>query len=102
MLMDKSTRVLYAGCRATCHPHAIVATKERPAMTHPSPLDLARTAQNMARGAPADNALVFNKVAMVCMGVMAAASVLQVLRPMLRELAHNSRSPTPPNDARCR
>lgn len=55
-------------------------------MTHPSPLDLARTAQNMARTAPADNALVFNKVAVVCMGVMAAASVLQVLQPMIREL----------------
>ncbi len=55
-------------------------------MTHPSPLDLARTAQTMARTASADNALVFNKVAMVCMGVMAAASVLQVLQPMLRDL----------------
>lgn len=55
-------------------------------MTHPSPLDLARTAQSMARTAPGDNAVVFNKVALVCMGVMAAASVLQVLQPMLRDL----------------
>jgi len=58
----------------------------RPSMTHPSPLDLARTAQNMARSASADNAVVFNKVAIVCMGVMAVASVLQVLQPMLRDL----------------
>lgn len=55
-------------------------------MTHPSPLDLARTAQQMARAAPADNAVVFNKVALVCMGVMAAASVVQVLQPLFRDL----------------
>lgn len=56
-------------------------------MTHPSPLDLAKTAQTMARSAPADNAVVFNKVAMVCMGTMALASVLQVLQPMIKDLA---------------
>ena len=31
------------------------------------------------------NAMVFHKVAIVCMGVMAAASVLQALQPLLRE-----------------
>ncbi len=40
----------------------------------------------MARSAPASDAVVFNKVAMVCMGVMAAASVMQVLQPLLRDL----------------
>lgn len=41
----------------------------------------------MARSAPAADAVVFNKVAMVCMGVMAAASVMQVLQPLLRQLS---------------
>jgi len=55
-------------------------------MTAPNPLHLANTAQQMARSAPAADAVVFNKVAMVCMGVMAAASVMQVLQPLLRDL----------------
>ena len=55
-------------------------------MTAPNPLHLANTAQQMARSAPASDAVVFNKVAMVCMGVMAAASVMQVLQPLLRDL----------------
>lgn len=42
-------------------------------MTTPNPRHLANTAQKMARMAPKDDAVVFNKVAMVCMGVMAAA-----------------------------
>ena len=71
-------------------------------MTHPSPLDLARTAQSMARTASADNALVFNKVAMVCMGVMAAASVLQVLQPMFRVLTQKNRSERPACGTRSR
>lgn len=58
------------------------------AMSTPNPLHLANTAQQMARQAPKDDAVVFNKVAMVCMGVMAAASVVQVLRPLLRDLTH--------------
>lgn len=44
-------------------------------MTGPNPLHLANTAQQMARNAPKDDAVIFNKVAMICMGVMAAASV---------------------------
>lgn len=52
----------------------------------PNPLHLANTAQHMARNAPKDDAVVFNKVAMVCMGVMAAASVMQMLQPLLREI----------------
>ena len=55
-------------------------------MTAPNPLHLANTAQQMARSAPAGDAAVFNKVAMICMGVMAAASVVQVLQPLLRDL----------------
>jgi hypothetical protein len=55
-------------------------------MNAPNPLHLANTAQHMARCAPVNDAVVFNKVAMVCMGVMAAASVVQVLQPLLREL----------------
>jgi hypothetical protein len=55
-------------------------------MTTPNPFQIANTAQQMARYAPRDEAFVFNKVAMVCMGVMAAASVVQMLQPLLREL----------------
>lgn len=55
-------------------------------MTSPNPLHLANTAQNMARNAPQGDAVVFNKVAMICMGVMAAASVVQMLQPLLRNL----------------
>ncbi len=55
-------------------------------MTAPNPLHLANTAQQMARTAPASDAVVFNKVAMICMGVMAAASVVQMVQPLLREL----------------
>ena len=54
--------------------------------TAPNPLHLANTAQQMARFAPTNDAVVFNKVAMVCMGVMAAASVAQVLQPLFRAL----------------
>jgi hypothetical protein len=57
-------------------------------MSAPNPLHLANTAQQMARSAPLNDAVVFNKVAMVCMGVMAAASVVQVLQPLLRDLNH--------------
>jgi hypothetical protein len=54
--------------------------------TGPNPLHLANTAQQMARNAPKDDAVVFNKVAMICMGVMAASSVMQVLSPLIRDL----------------
>ncbi|MBX3357433.1 MAG: hypothetical protein KF745_03305 [Phycisphaeraceae bacterium] len=55
-------------------------------MTAPNPLHLANAAQQMARNAPSADAAVFNKVAMISMGVMAAASVLQLLQPLLKEL----------------
>jgi hypothetical protein len=55
-------------------------------MTTPNPLYLANSAQQMARSAPKDDAVVFNKVAMICMGVMAAAAVAQVMQPLLRQL----------------
>ena len=54
-------------------------------MSTPSPLHVANTAQQMAKGA-GQNAAVFNTVAMVSMGVMAAASVAQILHPLLRDL----------------
>ena len=60
-------------------------------MTTPNPLHLANTAQMMAKQAPKDDAVVFNKVAMICMGVMAAASVVQMLQPLLREINHKER-----------
>jgi len=55
-------------------------------MTTPNPLLLASTAQQMARNAPQGDAAVFNKVAMISMGVMAAASVVHILHPILRDL----------------
>lgn len=55
-------------------------------MTNPNPLYVANSAQQMARNAPKHDAAVFNRVAMVCMGVMAAASVAEILRPILRDL----------------
>ncbi|RIK66913.1 MAG: hypothetical protein DCC65_08170 [Planctomycetota bacterium] len=55
-------------------------------MTQPSPLHVANTAQQMARMAPKNDAVVFNRVAMICMGVMAAAAVVQMLQPLLREI----------------
>lgn len=54
-------------------------------MTAPNPLHVANTAQQMARAAPKEEAVVFNRVAMVCMGVMAAASAAQMLQSLLRE-----------------
>jgi hypothetical protein len=65
-----------------------------------NPFYLARDAQNMARHASERDAAVFNKVALVCMGVMAAASVASVLQPLLRALktrdekrTHDDRGP---------
>lgn len=55
-------------------------------MTNPNPLHLANTAQNMARNAPAGDATAFHKIAMVCMGVMAASSVVQMLHPLIRDV----------------
>lgn len=51
----------------------------------PNPLHIANEAQKMAEKAGHDGR-VFQKVAMVSMGVMAAASVMQMLMPLLREL----------------
>ena len=64
-------------------------------MTTPNPLHLANSAQQMARTAPACDAAIFNKVAMISMGVMAAASVVQMLQPLLRDLngKHDKHTP---------
>lgn len=64
-------------------------------MSTPNPLHLANTAQQMARNAPASDAVVFNRVAMVCMGVMAAASVAQVFQSMLRDLNRKQAAQNP-------
>lgn len=56
-------------------------------MTTPDPLHIANAAQQMARTAPGNDAVVFGRVAMVCMGVMAAASVAQVFQSLLRDLS---------------
>lgn len=53
-------------------------------MNNPNPLHLANTAQQMARTAP-ESGLAFTRIAMVCMGVTALASAVQVLQPLLRE-----------------
>lgn len=58
--------------------------------TAPNAYQIANTAQQMARYAPKNDAVIFNKVAMCCMGVMAAASVIQVLQPLLRDLTRHS------------
>ncbi len=55
-------------------------------MNPPNPFYVARDAQNMARHASERDAAVFNKVAMVCMGVMAAASAASLLQPLMRAL----------------
>jgi hypothetical protein len=61
----------------------------------PNPLHLATTAQEMARKAEGREGVMFQKVALVCMGVMALASVTQVLHSLLRDLnrkEHHERS----------
>ena len=52
----------------------------------PNPFFVARDAQNMARHASERDAAVFNKVAILCMGVMAAASAASILQPLVRAL----------------
>jgi len=66
-------------------------------MTQANPLHVANMAQNMARNAEGHDSVVFQKVALVCMGVMAAASVVSVLQPLLRSLSRKhepSRGPS--------
>ena len=50
------------------------------------PMRIANMAQDMARKAQGADSVVFNKVALVCMGVMALASVAQVFHLLLRDL----------------
>ncbi len=63
-------------------------------MTTPSPFHIANSAQQMARAASGRDAIVFNRVAMVCMGVMAAAAVVQTLQPLLRDLGRKESART--------
>jgi hypothetical protein len=51
-----------------------------------NPLFLAKEAQQMANKADHTNALVFQKVAMVSMIVMAAAGATQIMLQVMREL----------------
>lgn len=51
-----------------------------------SPLHVATLAQKMAANAEGADGRVFQKVAMISMGVMAVTSMVQVLAPLLREL----------------
>jgi hypothetical protein len=55
-------------------------------MTQANPLHVANMAQNMARNAEGQDSVAFQKVALICMGVMAAASVVSVFQPLLRDL----------------
>lgn len=55
-------------------------------MTHQNPMQLATTALNMGRNSTGMDSLVFNKMAVVCMGVTAVAAVAQVTIPVFREL----------------
>ncbi len=63
-------------------------------MNH-NPLYIAEKAQQMAKHAGDGNNLVFQKVAMVSMVVMAAASASQILVQLLREINRK-------DQARCR
>jgi hypothetical protein len=59
------------------------------------PLRIANTAQDMARKAQGTDCVMFNKVAMVCMGVTAVVSVGHALHSLLKELnrkEHRERS----------
>jgi len=51
-----------------------------------NPLHIADTAQRMAQKAEGTESRVFQKVAVVSLGVVAAASAAQVLLGLLREL----------------
>jgi hypothetical protein len=51
-----------------------------------NPMHVANMAQRMAKNAEGSNSLVFERVAMVSMGAVAAASVMQILAPLLRDL----------------
>lgn len=51
-----------------------------------NPLHVANMAQRMAENARGSNSLLFERVAIVSMGVVALGSVVQVLAPLLKEL----------------
>jgi hypothetical protein len=54
---------------------------------HPqNPLHVANMAQRMAENASGSNSLLFERVAIVSMGVVALGSMVQVLAPLLKEL----------------
>jgi hypothetical protein len=55
-------------------------------MSAPNPLHLANTAQSMARSAEGGDAKAFQKVALVSMCVMAAATAATLVRDVLKDL----------------
>lgn len=58
-----------------------------------NPFYVVDAAERMARRAPGENSVAFNRMALICMGVMAAASAVQILQPLLRDLnRHSERS----------
>lgn len=70
-------------------------------MNPPNPLHIANTAQHLARNASGSDAAVFNRVSMVCMGIMAAAAAMQILQPILRDLNHQNDSRDIKKSGRC-
>jgi hypothetical protein len=55
-------------------------------ISQPNPMHVANIAQNMAKNAETCDARIFQKVALISMCVMAAASATQVFQSLLREL----------------
>jgi hypothetical protein len=53
-----------------------------------NPLHVANMAQRMAENSEGTNSLMFQRVAMVSMGLVAVASAVQVLAPLLKDLNH--------------
>lgn len=67
-----------------------------------NPLHLASTALNMGRGAEGAEGVLFNKMALCCMGVMAVVSATQVLLPAVREVLHLLNQKHDKESGRCR
>ncbi len=55
-------------------------------MMHPNPASFAREAQQMAKHAKGKECEIFQRLALVTMGVMAAATASQVLLQLWREI----------------
>ena len=61
-------------------------------MPHTNPLNVAQTAQQMAKSAGQERmAFAFQSVALVSMAIMGAAAAVQILRDLRRDDHHRSR-----------